>query len=339
MVDVGLMAALLAALPEPGRLVLLGDKDQLPAVGAGAVLGDFVAKLDRGEVKELTESKRFVSGKEHSLGWYAEKINGGGQEENRRTVMAAETSAGVQELCGTTGPGARQFFWWRQPGNDPRKNREGREERLEQWARHFGWLGGGRDTLAALAAALPPDDPALTANALESAAAKKLFAALNRARVLCVVRDGGNGADGVNRFLAGLRCGKKEPLACAGVPVIVTRNTPERNLFNGDIGVTVPTSHGMAALFPRGEQTVVCPTGLLPEHGFAYAITVHKSQGSEFDHALVVLPDNADNPLLTRQLLYTGITRARRVAGVLGSAEALDTALRTKTERRTGVME
>jgi exodeoxyribonuclease V alpha subunit len=128
------------------------------------------------------------------------------------------------------------------------------------------------------------------------------------------------------------------PLEKAGVPVIVTRNTPSRNLWNGDIGVTVEGPTGMVALFPRGDEVVACPVGLLPEHDVAYAITVHKSQGSEFDNVLVVLPDDESHPLLNRQLVYTGITRAKERAVILGTELALCTAIARKLERDTGIV-
>ena len=93
----------------------------------------------------------------------------------------------------------------------------------------------------------------------------------------------------------------------------------------------------MYALFPRGEKVVVCPVALLPEHELAYAVTVHKSQGSEFGNVLVVLPEDEKNPLLTRELVYTGITRAKERAVIQGTEAALKAALANKTDRDTGI--
>jgi exodeoxyribonuclease V alpha subunit len=118
---------------------------------------------------------------------------------------------------------------------------------------------------------------------------------------------------------------------------MVTRNTRERNLWNGDIGVTVKGPDGMVVLFPRGDKVAVCPVGLLPEHELAYAMTVHKSQGSEFGNVMVVLPDDEEHPLLNRQIVYTGITRAKKRAVILGTAAALKHAIETKVERDTGI--
>ena len=110
------------------------------------------------------------------------------------------------------------------------------------------------------------------------------------------------------------------------------------NLFNGDIGVTVKTARGMGVLFPRGAATVCCPVGELPEHELAYAITVHKSQGSEFENVLVVLPADVRNPLLSRPLVYTGVTRARMRAAILGPQEVLKTSLAREMKRDSGVL-
>ena len=127
------------------------------------------------------------------------------------------------------------------------------------------------------------------------------------------------------------------PLEAVGVPVVVTRNTPSRDLWNGDVGVTVEGRRGMTVLFPRGGKVVCCPVSLLPDHELAYAMTVHKSQGSEFGNVMMVLPGDPGHPLLDRQILYTGITRAKKRAVVLGTQPALDAALEKKLERDTGI--
>jgi exodeoxyribonuclease V alpha subunit len=183
-------------------------------------------------------------------------------------------------------------------------------------------------------------DLALT-EGVNSPKARALFETLDRSRVLTVVRQGPFGVQGVNDLLVMKRFGGRmpvNPLEKPGVPVIVTRNTPARNLWNGDVGVTVEGPSGMVVLFPRGDKVVSCPVGLLPEHELAYAMTVHKSQGSEFENVLVVLPDDEKHPLLNRQVVYTGITRAKKRAVIAGTDAALATALSRKLERDTGLV-
>ena len=152
------------------------------------------------------------------------------------------------------------------------------------------------------------------------------------------MHEGPYGDKVINALLVRLRFGghaPTNPLARAGIPVLITANTPARNLWNGDIGVTVRGSNGMLVLFPRGEKVVACPVSLLPPHELAYAITVHKSQGSEFENVLVVLPADEKNPLLSRSLVYTGVTRARRRALLLSTRNAYVKALTTSHTRDT----
>src|SRR6185312_10650787 len=124
----------------------------------------------------------------------------------------------------------------------------------------------------------------------------------------------------------------------AGVPVSVQRNDYERNLYNGDQGVVVRVDDGdgprLMAAFPRRASFDVFPLDALPELVPAFATTVHKSQGSEYDHVALVLPD-ADLPMVTRELVYTAVTRARRSVLLVGSGDLLGRAI----ERHSGVAE
>ncbi|HMS77939.1 MAG TPA: ATP-binding domain-containing protein, partial [Burkholderiaceae bacterium] len=165
-----------------------------------------------------------------------------------------------------------------------------------------------------------------------------------RFRVLCAVRDGPRGVVALNaaisrRVALGERPGGvPTPTWYVGRPVIVLRNDPLLRLFNGDVGLTVKDDAGaFAVAFPDagGGYRLVAPVRL-PEHETAFAMTVHKSQGSEFDHVLVVLPD-ARSRVLTRELLYTAVTRARTRATLFASAAALRAAVSRATRRRSGL--
>ena len=101
--------------------------------------------------------------------------------------------------------------------------------------------------------------------------------------------------------------------------------------------MTVRGPHGMVVLFPRGAKTIACPVALLPEHELAYAMTVHKSQGSEFENVMVVLPDDEKHPLLNRQIVYTGITRAKESVTIVATPETFKAACETVIERDTGI--
>ncbi|WP_242448782.1 AAA family ATPase, partial [Burkholderia metallica] len=199
---------------------------------------------------------------------------------------------------------------------------------VERLARRFGaYLDALRDALAA-----PVPDPL------------PLFDALNRFRILCATRSGLRGAEHVNALVAAhVRHAARVPLAVGahwftGRPIMVTRNDYALGLFNGDIGVALPDAHGVLRVWFRradGTARAVSPAAL-PPHETAFALTVHKSQGSEFDEAALVLPA-AFGRVLTRELVYTAVTRARTRVQVIGPRRVLAQAVATRTQRDSGL--
>ncbi|MDN7675066.1 AAA family ATPase [Burkholderia oklahomensis] len=171
-----------------------------------------------------------------------------------------------------------------------------------------------------------------------------LFDVLNRFRVLCATRTGARGADEVNaRVAAEVRRAVRVPLAIgahwfAGRPVMVTRNDYALGLFNGDIGIALPDARGALRVWFRGADGRARPVSpaALPPHDTAFALTVHKSQGSEFDDAALILPASF-NRVLSRELVYTAITRARSRVQVIGSRAVLALAIATRTARDSGL--
>lgn len=332
MVDIYLMHALIAALKDDARLILLGDADQLPSVDTGAVLGDlttiglgaFVQKLEvceraKGEVSDV-----------------AKAINGlplNDEDAAKRMVnmwlprqIQAEALPCTEQIAD-----GKSKFQWLCPKADIKK--DGIQELYRKW------MSGNELAKKASESEIEKTDKSL--GGVKSDASEALFKELNRCRILTLVREGWYGVKEANAFL--LKEAKNaadmrgDYLSMVGVPIMVTHNTPDRNLFNGDVGVTVRGPHGMVVLFPRGAKTIACPVALLPEHELAYAMTVHKSQGSEFENVMVVLPDDEKHPLLNRQIVYTGITRAKKRAVIVGTEDALKAALSRKIERDTGV--
>src|SRR5208282_1800120 len=168
------------------------------------------------------------------------------------------------------------------------------------------------------------------------------LAAFDRFRVLCALREGRYGVDGLNNAIERLLAAKgliaPDQRWYRGRPVMVTVNDYTLRLFNGDIGITLPDpekSGNLAVFFPSTEGGIrkVSPFRL-PEHKTAYAITVHKSQGSEFDSILLILP-TFDNPVLTRELLYTGITRARTEVEIWGEEAIFAGAVSRRIDRES----
>lgn len=340
MVDLYLMEALLKALPDETRLILLGDADQLPSVGAGAVLGDLTKfGMDSGVVKklltcerakgEIYEASQTINSSDEKTE-SAEKLIVGWKEGKDKKTITVE----ALPCSGTIGEGKSEFRWL-VPSHDVKK--------ADILAFYEMWMKGSM--LAELAGKFPKDDIAFSGKMKDGekkSCAAELFRELNRLRILTLVREGWYGVKEANAHLLKVaKSAAREPyadyLSLVGVPIMVTKNTSERKLFNGDVGVTVKGPNGMVVLFLRGEKTIACPVALLPEHELAYAMTVHKSQGSEFENVMVVLPDDQNHPLLNRQIVYTGITRAKKRAVIVGTEEALKVALTRKLERDTGI--
>jgi exodeoxyribonuclease V alpha subunit len=168
-------------------------------------------------------------------------------------------------------------------------------------------------------------------------------------KILCAVKFGPFGVEAVNGFARRVLAGSglvPAPRADRGPwypgrPVLVTRNDYGLELFNGDMGITLPASEGgpeeLFVFFPgpagRPRQFA---TYQLPAHETVFALTVHKSQGSEFDDVLIVLPDR-DAPVLTRELIYTGVTRARHSVVICGKREILEKSLARTIDRTSGL--
>ena len=331
MVDIYLMHALIAALKEETRLILLGDADQLPSVDTGAVLGDLTKfGMNENLVKRLAVCER-AKGEVSDV---AQAINALplNSEAAAQTMVKSWLPRQIQIEalpCTEQIADGKSRFQWLCPKANIKK--DGIQELYRKW------MSGNE--LAKKAGYIQKSDKSL--GGVKSDASEALFKELNRRRILTLVREGWYGVKEANAFLlkeaknaAGMR---GDYLSMVGVPIMVTHNTPERNLFNGDVGVTVRGPHGMVVLFPRGAQTIACPVAILPEHELAYTMTVHKSQGSEFENVMVVLPDDEKHPLLNRQIVYTGITRAKKRAVIVGTEDALKAALSRKIERDTGI--
>lgn len=171
-----------------------------------------------------------------------------------------------------------------------------------------------------------------------------VFKAFNGFQILCALRDGPFGVEGLNERLelalsrAGLIA--RDGDWYAGRPVMVVRNDHGVGLYNGDMGLCLPDESGRLKVWfeqPDGTLRALLPSRL-PPHETVYAMTIHKSQGSEFAHTVLVLPDSP-SPLLTRELVYTGITRAKARLDLYGDRALLAQAVRKKTERYSGLAE
>ena len=180
---------------------------------------------------------------------------------------------------------------------------------------------------------------------------EEAFVQMNRFRILTALRQGPWGAEGLNQMVEGVLRHRgwiakgfgPGSTWYRGRPVMVTRNDYHQGLFNGDIGIVFGPPNGgydeMRVVFPApyGGFRKLAPHQL-PAHQTVYAMTIHKSQGSEFDRVMVVLPDQ-DTPLLTRELIYTAVTRARRSVVIHAEPELLRAAVSRRIQRSSGLRE
>lgn len=295
MIDLPLMAALVGAMPEDGRLILLGDPNQLAAVESGRVLADISAAAGAVPVTALTRSYRF--GDDSAIGTLA------------RAVLAGEAAASSAVLRG-----GGDVQWLEGPLTD----RQNKELIYFLVNKHF----------ATLAMAKKP---------------KEALAALGSFQILAPHREGAAGVRALNLFVEavlreqGYLEGNSEWYP--GRPVMVTGNHYHLGLFNGDVGVCLPWRGDLQVFFPdpEGGTRAVAPARM-PPHETSYAITVHKSQGSEYDEVLLVLPDEP-TPLIGRELLYTAVTRSRRRFYLRGRAGVWEAGVAARNRRFTGLAE
>lgn len=309
MVHLELMAQLLEALPVGARVVLLGDQDQLSSVEAGAVLADLCQS-------PALEEHTVVLRKSHRFG--------GPIGQLALAVNAGDAARALKHL--PTAPGGDVCL---RPTPEP--------------AALLGVAVDGYRSYLQLLQQRPAD---MDAHAFEPWA-REVLRAFDRFRVLAALREGPWGVSGLNTAIeralseAGLLQRKGEWYE--GRPVIVTRNEPALGVFNGDVGLVLrmPAVAGaesrLRACFLEGDTLRRVAVGRLADVETAFAMTVHKSQGSEFDHVLLVLPDD-DTPVLTRELLYTGITRARTAFTLACKhAAVLSQAVARRTRRVSGL--
>ena len=323
MLDLAMLRALLAALREDAVLVLVGDADQLTSVGTGSVLMDVVAALEsdpRGDLVRLAHCFRA----DQSLVPINEAVRLGD------AVMFADAVAEAGRRQSARGGPCAALH--------PVADEAALRRRLANWARN----------LQALFGEVGVDQPVQRDDA--DALGQRL-AVLRRRQLLCALREGPFGAlQAADVVAARLRGWEKlAPWPGRWYPgrvVMVTRNDHAARLFNGDVGICLPIDDGqggslLQVVFERppdaagdaqGAGARLFDPNTLPPHEDAFALTVHKSQGSEYDHVAVLLPPDAESPLLTRQTLYTGLSRARQSVELwsveASTARAIDTALR-----------
>jgi exodeoxyribonuclease V alpha subunit len=330
MLDLALATRLLQAVPDAARLVLLGDKDQLAAVESGAVFAEISA--DPGLGRDSAAALAALCGVPAADIVPAPPAAAGALPDTVVWLSRSFRFAGDSGIARAAG-----------------HTREGRAQALLEQLQQPGdgsvrWLDDGGSTpsavtLQCLREGYAPYFDALRCEPRDVAA---IVAAFERFRVLCAVREGPRGVAAVNQWLSEqAREWVGAPAASPwypGRPVMVLRNDPLLRLFNGDIGITLPGEQGEPLVhFASADGALrAIPAQRLPAHETAFALTVHKAQGSEFDELLVLLPA-LPSRVLTRELLYTALTRARRQVALAGAAPVLAASVARRSERHSGL--
>jgi exodeoxyribonuclease V alpha subunit len=349
MVHLEMMALLLEALPAGARLILLGDKDQLASVEAGAVMGDLCQGAAgggqgggdaRGYGPETAAWIRDVAGEALPLASLGQGPPLAQQTVVLRTSHRFDGPIGQLALAINAGDAtsAIELLQARSDGPIALRAAAGAGAVLSATVDgRAGAPGGYRDYLELVGqrpAAVDAFDGWATA----------VLRRFDRFRVLCAVREGPWGVAGLNaaieRALADAGLLPRRGEWYEGRPVIVTRNDAALGVFNGDVGVVLRGPAGGSSLrcyFLDGGDLRSVSVSRLADVETAFAMTVHKSQGSEFAHVVLVLPEE-DVAVLTRELLYTGITRASEAFTLIAkSLDPLVLATRRLTRRISGL--
>ncbi|EBS8364988.1 exodeoxyribonuclease V subunit alpha [Salmonella enterica subsp. diarizonae serovar 50:z:-] len=328
MIDLPMMSRLIDALPPHGRVIFLGDRDQLASVEAGAVLGDICAYVNAGFTAERARQLSRLTG-------CAIPAGAGTQAASLRDSLCLlqksyrfGSDSGIGKLAAAINCGDRSAIQavFQQGFSDIEKRT------LQSSDDYAGMLD---EALAGYGRYLRLLH--------EKATPEAILQAFNEYQLLCALREGPFGVGGLNdrieQVMVQQRKIHRHPHSrwYEGRPVMIARNDSALGLFNGDIGIALDRGQGLRVWFamPDGAIKSVQPSRL-PEHDTTWAMTVHKSQGSEFDHAALILPSQR-SPVVTRELVYTAVTRARRRLSLYVDERILAGAIVTRTERRSGL--
>lgn len=344
MIDVAMMCKLVDAVDTNAQLVLLGDRNQLASVEAGCVLADLTALTGPSGIRLPPSCAEAVA-----------DLLGPMSVADCADPTAPVLASGMVHFHTAYRFGVEALRVPIYALADASGNPEHAAEHLAKAVNAL--VKSGTAAVACVAHAgesLHPDVLTTVVDAYRAAIRPlraqpenpdnmlRALSALGELRVLAAHRKGALGVTGLNEAISRrLRTesagGESESGPWwVGRLVLVTQNDYEHQLWNGDVGVATRSTAGWVVAFSAPEGVRQVPVGSLPTHETAFAMTIHKSQGSQFRHAVVVLPATI-TPLLTRELIYTGISRASHQLTLCGSAEVLEAAVQRRVLRASGL--
>jgi exodeoxyribonuclease V alpha subunit len=335
MLDLTMLRALLESLRPGASLILVGDADQLTSIATGSVLADLVAALQAQQAAELVQLTHGFRA-ERALAEVNRVVRDGDGAALAALVADTPTQIHRFEIEDEAALRRRLREWAQQLASLPLRPRLPRAAQTEDEApprnarptRSRAAERRANLALADLFQAAPPAPGEVALGALRT---------LARQQLLCALREDRFGALAANALieteLKRVWQVRMDELWYPGRAVIVTRNDYAVGLYNGDVGLCLMDAEDELAVWFDGvdEQghasTRSVPVARLPAHESAFAITIHKSQGSEYDRVAVLLPPHAEHRVLSRQLLYTGVSRARQSLELWASRTAVEAAL------------
>ncbi|PFG55504.1 DNA helicase/exodeoxyribonuclease V alpha subunit [Vibrio sp. ES.051] len=345
MVDLPMIYKVVDALPKHARLILLGDKDQLASVEAGAVLGDICSFYALGYGKEQASAVARLTG----FDTLAHSTNSTSSIADSLCMLQKsyrfDARSGVGQLAKAVNSGSAAHLdsVWARDFSDiehfvlsSQHYNQMIQTLVQEYGRYLKRLG------------LHELDPNTGEPESLSRKAKAVLDTFNQCRLLCAIREGDFGVAGLNQRIEKALSARKliqvqDELWYHGRPVMVMRNDHGLGLYNGDIGICMRDDSEeeprLKVFFelPDGSVKSILPSRV-PEHETAYTMTIHKSQGSEFDYTLMILPPDF-SPILTRELIYTGITRAKKRLALYAELNVLKRGIKVQTTRASGLVQ
>lgn len=328
MLSSALMHRLLDAISADTELLLVGDPDQLASVEAGSVLADIARAAARPGSPLAAVTDRLAT--RHRFGAEIGSL--------ADAILAGNTTAVLDLL------GAHRGAGWQLAG----ANAATASDPGHPGSPAIAWVELGSPGFRSLVAEVVAHAERL-AGLARAGDATAAVAAQKSLQVLCAHRSGALGAAGWNTQVEQQLQVFGGPPWYPGRPVMMTRNTPALDLFNGDLGLVVPAlsqvgeepaagagSFRLEVAFPQGRSVRRIPVTRLDEVATVHALTIHKSQGSEYHHAVVVLPERASR-ILSRELFYTGVTRAIDRVTVVGTRDVIAAAVARPIRRASGL--
>ncbi len=352
MVDLPMMTRLFRALPKQCKVIMLGDAEQLPSVATGSVLADLAPVKQTQYSQKNRLFLKACTGQtvpEHSLPevkWQTDEQMSFDYLTYLTKSRRFAGDGGIGKIARQVIDGDAKSAWALLTKGDNAElsyiHNQGFEAYIKQLTKTY-------------------YQPIFSAKTVDEA-----FTCLNRFRILAPVRQGNNGLDAINplieKTLRSLKCIHTSSELYKGRPIMISQNHYGVNLFNGDIGILWPSrkdKQRLVAIFPGnggdkrdGENSVTDKENTVAQDGYrevsisrlpafetVYAMTIHKTQGSEFENVALVLPEQASNRLLSRELIYTGITRAKSHLQIYCQKSTWTNGVQKRVDRASGLTE